>query len=79
LTPVTSTTLLGADPPRNNANYRSTIWAAANGITQIATANDETNAAMLAINKRLGFRAAGRRVEVSAERERLLRERREHL
>jgi hypothetical protein len=26
LTPVTSTTLLGADPPRDNANYRSTIY-----------------------------------------------------
>jgi hypothetical protein len=25
LTPVESTTLLGADPPRDNANYRSTI------------------------------------------------------
>jgi GNAT superfamily N-acetyltransferase len=38
-------------------------WAAANGITQIATSNDETNAPMLAINRRLGYRPAGRRVE----------------
>jgi GNAT superfamily N-acetyltransferase len=38
-------------------------WAVANGIEMIATANDETNAAMLAINRRLGYRPAGRRVE----------------
>ena len=38
-------------------------WAAANGITMMATANDETNAPMLAINRRLGYRPAGRRVE----------------
>jgi GNAT superfamily N-acetyltransferase len=41
----------------------STRWAAANGITQIATTNDETNAAILAVNERLGYRPAGRRVE----------------
>jgi GNAT superfamily N-acetyltransferase len=38
-------------------------WAVANGITMIATSNDETNAPMLAINRRLGYRPAGRRVE----------------
>jgi GNAT superfamily N-acetyltransferase len=38
-------------------------WAAANGITQLVTTNDETNAAMLAVNRRLGYRPAGRRVE----------------
>lgn len=38
-------------------------WAAANGVTQLATYNDETNAAMLAINRRLGYRPCGRRVE----------------
>jgi GNAT superfamily N-acetyltransferase len=38
-------------------------WAAENGITMMATANDETNAPMLAINRRLGYRPAGRRVE----------------
>jgi GNAT superfamily N-acetyltransferase len=38
-------------------------WAAANGITQLMTTNDETNAAMLAVNARLGYRPAGRRVE----------------
>jgi GNAT superfamily N-acetyltransferase len=53
----------------------STHWAAANGITQIATANDETNAAMLAVNERLGFRAAGRRVEFSAKRKHLIEDR----
>jgi len=35
----------------------------AHGITQIATRNDETNAPMLAINRRLGYQPAGRRVE----------------
>jgi GNAT superfamily N-acetyltransferase len=38
-------------------------WAAANGITQLVTTNDETNAPMLAVNRRLGYRPAGRRVE----------------
>ncbi|HEX4678099.1 MAG TPA: GNAT family N-acetyltransferase [Gaiellaceae bacterium] len=38
-------------------------WATANGITMMATNNDETNAPMLAINQRLGYRPAGRRVE----------------
>jgi GNAT superfamily N-acetyltransferase len=42
-------------------------WAAANGITQLATSNDETNAPMLAINRRLGYRPAGRRVEYVKE------------
>jgi RimJ/RimL family protein N-acetyltransferase len=41
----------------------TTHWAAAHGITQIATTNDETNAPMLAINARLGYRPGGRRVE----------------
>jgi Acetyltransferase (GNAT) family. len=41
----------------------STNWAAQNGITQVVTANDETNAPMLAINRRLGYVPAGRRVE----------------
>jgi RimJ/RimL family protein N-acetyltransferase len=38
-------------------------WAARNGIVQLATRNDETNAPMLAINRRLGYRPAARRVE----------------
>jgi GNAT superfamily N-acetyltransferase len=38
-------------------------WAAANGVTQLVTTNDETNAPMLAINRRLGYKPAGRRVE----------------
>lgn len=42
-------------------------WAAANGITQISTTNDETNAAMLAVNRRLGYRPGGRRVEYLRE------------
>jgi GNAT superfamily N-acetyltransferase len=35
-------------------------WAAANGIAQVATANDDTNAPMLAINARLGYQPIGR-------------------
>lgn len=38
-------------------------WAAAHGITVLAATNDETNAAMLAVNRRLGYVPAGRRVE----------------
>jgi RimJ/RimL family protein N-acetyltransferase len=38
-------------------------WAREHGITSMSTHNDETNAAMLAINRRLGYRPAGRRVE----------------
>ena len=41
----------------------STHCAAANGITQIVTTNDENNAPMLAVNRRLGYKPAGRRVE----------------
>jgi GNAT superfamily N-acetyltransferase len=49
----------------------STRWAAANGIRQMVTTNDETNASMLAVNTRLGYAPAGRRVEYLIERERL--------
>jgi GNAT superfamily N-acetyltransferase len=38
-------------------------WAAGHGATMMATHNDETNAPMLAINRRLGYVPAGRRVE----------------
>jgi len=38
-------------------------WAADNGITMMKTTNDETNAPMLSINRRLGYQVAGRRVE----------------
>jgi len=38
-------------------------WAAENGVTSIVTTNDETNAAMLAVNRRLGYRPSGRRVD----------------
>ncbi|MCW2965496.1 MAG: acetyltransferase [Actinomycetia bacterium] len=41
----------------------SVAWAKEHGITQIATRNDETNAPMLAINRRLGYRPTRRRVE----------------
>jgi RimJ/RimL family protein N-acetyltransferase len=41
----------------------SIAWAREHGITQIATRNDETNAPMLAINRRLGYVPGGRRVE----------------
>ena len=40
-------------------------WAAENGVTQMFTTNDETNAPMLAINRRLGYQPRGRRVEYS--------------
>ena len=38
------------------AKLASLRWAAASGITQVVTENDETNAPMLAINERLGYR-----------------------
>jgi RimJ/RimL family protein N-acetyltransferase len=38
-------------------------WAAANGVTKLITNNDATNAPMLAVNSRLGYRFVGRRVE----------------
>ena len=42
-------------------------WAAANGITIVFTTNDETNAPMLAVNRKLGYRPHGRNVEYLAE------------
>jgi RimJ/RimL family protein N-acetyltransferase len=47
----------------------ATNWAADNGITQIVTTNDETNAAMLAVNRRLGYKPIGRRVEYAIQLE----------
>jgi GNAT superfamily N-acetyltransferase len=47
------------------AKLGSIRWAAAHGITSMSTINDETNAPMLAINRRLGYRPIGRRVEYS--------------
>jgi GNAT superfamily N-acetyltransferase len=41
----------------------SLTWAAANGIRAAWTTNDETNAAMLAVNERLGYTTRLRRVE----------------
>jgi GNAT superfamily N-acetyltransferase len=38
-------------------------WAAENGITAVWTNNDETNAPMLAVNRRLGYESKLRRVE----------------
>lgn len=38
------------------AKLASLVWAADHGITQIATENDETNAPMLAVNTRLGYK-----------------------
>ena len=35
-------------------------WAEANGIVRASTANDDTNAPMLAINARLGYKPIGR-------------------
>jgi GNAT superfamily N-acetyltransferase len=49
------------------AKLASIRWAAANGITQMVTNNDETNAPMLAINRRLGYQPLGRRVEYERE------------
>ena len=43
-------------------------WAAENGIRAVWTTNDETNAAMLAINRRLGYVSRMRRVEYLRER-----------
>jgi GNAT superfamily N-acetyltransferase len=57
----------------------STRWARENGITQMVTTNDETNTAMLAVNRRLGYEPTNRRVEYLIEREGLLRERGQHL
>ena len=45
------------------AKLATVRWAAAQGLTQLATTNDERNAAMLAVNRRLGYRPCGRRVE----------------
>jgi RimJ/RimL family protein N-acetyltransferase len=45
----------------------TTRWAAENGLTQIVTMNDETNAPMLAVNRRLGYVPCGRRVEYALE------------
>jgi GNAT superfamily N-acetyltransferase len=41
----------------------STHWAAEHGVTQIVTTNDEANAPMLAVNRSLGYRPAGREVD----------------
>ena len=38
-------------------------WAADHGVTLLTTTNDERNAPMLALNRRLGYQPAGRRVE----------------
>jgi GNAT superfamily N-acetyltransferase len=51
------------------AKLASIAWARAHGMTEMITDNDETNAPMLAINRALGFRPAGRRLEyLRAER-----------
>jgi GNAT superfamily N-acetyltransferase len=41
----------------------SIAWAAANGVKRLVTTNDESNAPMLAINRRLGYELMGRRVD----------------
>jgi GNAT superfamily N-acetyltransferase len=46
----------------------SLSWAAAEGIRAAWTTNDETNAAMLAVNRRLGYTGSLRRVEYLRER-----------
>lgn len=42
-------------------------WARDNGITEVWTTNDETNAPMLAVNRRLGYETRLRRVEYLRE------------
>lgn len=42
-------------------------WAAANGITRVSTANDDTNAPMLAINARLGYQPLGKLLTMRRE------------
>jgi GNAT superfamily N-acetyltransferase len=49
------------------AKLASVEWAVANGVTSMHTYNDETNAPMLAVNKRLGYTPAGRQVEMIKE------------
>ncbi len=49
------------------AKLASIEWAVANGVTSMHTYNDETNAPMLAVNKRLGYTPAGRQVEMLRE------------
>jgi GNAT superfamily N-acetyltransferase len=46
----------------------SLAWAAAQGIRAAWTTNDETNAAMLSVNDRLGYTSSLRRVEYLRER-----------
>ena len=43
----------------------SIAWAKERGITSMATTNDERNAPMLAINRKLGYKPVARRVEYS--------------
>jgi GNAT superfamily N-acetyltransferase len=50
------------------AKTASLRWAAEHGVTQVYTSNDETNAPMLAVNRKLGYRPVGRGVEYMAER-----------
>jgi GNAT superfamily N-acetyltransferase len=49
------------------AKLASIEWAAANGVTTMHTYNDETNAPMLAVNRRLGYVPCGRQVEMLRE------------
>jgi GNAT superfamily N-acetyltransferase len=46
------------------AKLASVRWLVANGYTHLWTGNDETNATMLAVNRRLGYRPALRALEV---------------
>jgi GNAT superfamily N-acetyltransferase len=49
------------------AKTRSLRWAAGHGVEQVATGNDETNAPMRAVNRRLGYEPVARRLELGLE------------
>jgi GNAT superfamily N-acetyltransferase len=49
------------------AKLASIRWAAEHGIVSIATTNDERNAGMLAVNRKLGYEPVGRTVEYGRE------------
>ena len=61
-------TLADVSKPRNRRSRQARLaaWAAAQGIRAAWTTNDETNAAMLAVNERLGYTSSPSPRRVSA-------------